>query len=453
MVCWGRYWTNESYPAYEDSGIDWIGKLPSSWEVSSLKFVSYINKKTLPENTNGDHEIQYIDIGNVNQSRLINRPQKMFFSDSPSRARRIVQREDTIISTVRTYLKAVAFIDRDEENLIVSTGFAVLTPNSKIQPKYLNYLVSSQGFVDTVTANSVGVSYPAITSTELARIPCWLPSFREQQSIADFLDRKTAQIDTLIEKNQRQIELLKEQRTAMINQAVTKGLDPNVPMKDSCIEWLGEVPSHWKIGKLKYFTRVNPSKKAEIVLNEPSTLVTFLPMEKVNENGTYDTSYKRPIKELRNGFTYFEEHDVILAKITPCFENGKGAYLEKLNEKIGFGSTEFHVIRAVKGITNSQFLYYLTKTQIFMSLGKAVMYGAAGQKRVPTTFVEDFPFACPPINEQISIAEYLNKKTRQINGLIQKIDFKIHQYQEYRNTLISAAVTGKIDVREHSNEH
>jgi type I restriction enzyme, S subunit len=236
----------KAYPEYKETKVEWVGKLPSHWKVMPLKYAALVNREALTEQVEEDFELQYIDIGNVNQLGLVNAPERMKFINAPSRARRIIKKNDTIISTVRTYLKTVAFIDRDDNNLIASTGFATLTSLNETHPKYLYYLVSNQGFVDTVSACSTGVSYPAITSTELARITAWLPSLPEQQAIADFLDRKTAQIDTLIEKKQRQIDLLQEQRTALINHAVTKGLNPDVRMKDSGVEWLGEIPSHWE---------------------------------------------------------------------------------------------------------------------------------------------------------------------------------------------------------------
>ncbi len=248
---------NNNYPKYKDSGIEWIGEIPEHWDLKPLKHSVSINRDVLPEATVQDYELQYIDIGNVDINGLMNPPNKMLFKDSPSRARRITRNGDTIVSTVRTYLKAIAFIISDENNLISSTGFAVLTPNGLLHPKYIYYVVSSQKVIDTISSLSVGVSYPAITSSELGCIPIWFPrEVSEQQAIADYLDKKAALIDELIEKKRRQIDLLTEQRQAVINQAVTKGLDPDVEMKDSGIEWLGEIPKHWEVKKGKYLFNI-----------------------------------------------------------------------------------------------------------------------------------------------------------------------------------------------------
>ena len=147
------------YPAYKDCGIEWIGEIPEHWEVKPLKYTVKINQDSLPENTHDDYEIQYIAIGNVNQDGLVNHPKVMSFGISPSRARRVVKKGDTIVSTVRTYLKAIAYINSEDENLIASTGFAVLTPTNLMYAMYLYYLISTQQIIDTISSLSVGVSY------------------------------------------------------------------------------------------------------------------------------------------------------------------------------------------------------------------------------------------------------------------------------------------------------
>ena len=176
--------------------------------------------------------------------------QKMVFEDCPSRARRIVKKGDIIISTVRTYLKAIAEIT-DDNDVVVSTGFAVIRAKN-IFDKYLKYVLLNSYFVDTVASLSVGVSYPAINTSTMMNIKITIPTFDTQRRIADYLDHKTAAIDTLIADKQKMIELLKERRQAIISEAVTKGLDKNVNMKDSDIEWIGEIPEDWKLEKIKY---------------------------------------------------------------------------------------------------------------------------------------------------------------------------------------------------------
>ena len=177
--------------------------------------------------------------------------------NSPSRARRKVKQGDTIVSTVRTYLKAIAYIDQNESRLIASTGFAVLSAiRSILYPRYLYYWMRSDFVVDEICARSVGVSYPATNASEIGSIPIPTLPIIQQKSIANFLDRKTAAIDTLIAKKQRLIQLLEEKRTALINQAVTKGLNPNASMKDSGISWIGDIPEHWEVKRLQYIAKL-----------------------------------------------------------------------------------------------------------------------------------------------------------------------------------------------------
>ena len=141
------------YPTYKDSGVEWIGEILEYWGVKPLKHAVRINQDSLPEHTDENYEIQYIDIGNTDEDGLLNPPKVMTFGISPSRARRVVRKGDTIVSTVRTYLKAIAYIDSEDENLIASTGFAVLTPTDQIQSKYLYYLVCGMRFVTHIGGN------------------------------------------------------------------------------------------------------------------------------------------------------------------------------------------------------------------------------------------------------------------------------------------------------------
>jgi len=239
------------YPTYKDSGVEWLGAIPEHWKVKKLKNVAFINLDTLNEDIQPDYLLTYIDIGNVTSDGSILETQEFQFKQAPSRARRKVKNGDTIISTVRTYLRAISLIKDPPENLIVSTGFAVLSPRAEIDSRFLFRFVQSSEFVEKVVAHSEGVGYPAINPSKLACLPIWLPPLPEQQKIAQFLDQETSKIDNLITKKERLIKLLKEKRTALISHAVTKGLNPDVPMKDSGVEWLGEIPEHWEIVPLR----------------------------------------------------------------------------------------------------------------------------------------------------------------------------------------------------------
>ena len=213
---------NSNVPMKE-SGIDWIGQIPNHWEIDSLKHRVDLNSKTLNDNTDSNYEFDYVDIGSVSLERGIEKYEHMVFEDAPSRARRIVKKDDVIISTVRTYLKAIAIIP-DKENIIVSTGFAVLTP-TKINSRYLGYMVKSDYFTNLVSANSVGVSYPAINSTDLINLKILIPSEEEQNEIANYLDKEILNLNNIINKVSDNIALLEEYKISLIHHVVTGKID------------------------------------------------------------------------------------------------------------------------------------------------------------------------------------------------------------------------------------
>lgn len=211
------------------SGIDWLGdpstklraSIPEHWELKKLKYVTEINSTSLTEKEDDDLEIEYIDISSVNEYGEIMQTASYFYSDAPSRARRIIHKGDTIISTVRTYLKAIAFIDVEKNNLICSTGFAVIRPSEKLEPNFLFYLSRSEKMVDRIMALSKGVSYPAIDSEDIKNLVGWFPDKDEQETIVQHIETRTARIDAAVSKIEKEIELLQEYRTALVSEVVT----------------------------------------------------------------------------------------------------------------------------------------------------------------------------------------------------------------------------------------
>ena len=197
-------------------------KFSDKWELIKIKYVAEYNKKTLPENTKDEFNFNYIDIGSVKFGEGITNFQNMIFKDAPSRARRIVKKDDVIISSVRTYLRAIARIEESEIPQIASTGFVVFSSKpQKILPRFLFYAISSESFVGKVEANSVGISYPAINASQIANFKIPLPSLSEQESIAKMLDSKCAQIDSLITEKESLIADLTEYKKSLIFEVVT----------------------------------------------------------------------------------------------------------------------------------------------------------------------------------------------------------------------------------------
>jgi len=411
-----------AYPEYKESGIEWLGKVPAAWEVRRLKFVASHNDEALSENTDGQYEIEYVDISSVDLMQGITSTESMPFEKAPSRARRVVKHGDTLVSTVRTYLKGIATINNPPDNLIASTGFAVIRASDEIDAGFLAYYLQSQGFVDAVVANSTGVSYPAINASDLVCLPATYPTDKKEQAkIAQFLDYKTAQTDRLIEKKQELIEKLQEQRIAAITHAVTKGLDSKRSMKDSGIERLGVVPAHWKVLRLKdalVFQRGHdlPSDSREdgSVPLVSSAGISATHSQAIGKapgivTGRYGTI---------GSFTYLEEDFWPL-------------------------NTTLYSID-LKG-NSAKFLWYMLQSMapIFVLNSK--------KSAVPGIDRNDLhpePTVIPPHEEQVEISQYLDKISEKLDAQLNSIQLTIDFYQEYRTALITAAVTGQIDVRD-----
>lgn len=210
--------------------------------------------------------------------------------------------------------------------------------------------------------------------------------------------------------------------------------------KDTEGEWLARVPSHWSPKRLRFLAQLNPSK-SEVSELSTSTEVSFVPMEAISERGGLSLEQTRPLSDVLTGYTYFREGDVSIAKITPCFENGKGAIMRGLSAGVGFGTTELIVARARPDTTMPEFLDWLFRSPAFRTWGEAAMYGAGGQKRVPDNFVRDFISPGAPLAEQIVIATFLDRETSKIDALIEEQRRLIVLLKEKRQALISHVVT------------
>ncbi len=208
----------------KDSGVEWIGEIPEHWDTIPIKFIMSCNDETLPESTHPETKIQYIEISDVSENQGITSIQEIKFSDAPSRARRIVKDGDIIISTVRTYLRAIATIKEPRENTVVSTGFAVLRSRGLSQ-KFAKYALSANYFIERIVSESTGVSYPAISSEKLMNFRIAIPDSKSQNYISDYIDKINGKLSQLISKQERMIELLKEYKTSLITQAGTGKID------------------------------------------------------------------------------------------------------------------------------------------------------------------------------------------------------------------------------------
>ena len=224
---------------------------------------------------------------------------------------------------------------------------------------------------------------------------------------------------------------------------LTAKYKPYPAYKPSGIGWLGVIPKHWEIKRLKYVADLNP-KASEGRKLDSTTEVSFVPMESVGEYGGLDLSLTKELADVGDGYTYFADGDVLVAKITPCFENGKGSLAEGLVNGVAFGTTELHVLRCGSELDRG-FAFHLTLTDAFRKLGEAEMYGAGGQKRVPESFVTNLKHPIPPLPEQRAITAFLDRETAKIDALVSKKERLIELLREKRTALISHAVTKGLD--------
>jgi type I restriction enzyme S subunit len=436
----------KTYPRYKDSGVEWLGVVPEHWPLNRVKYATLINADVLSESTAADFEFEYIDIGNVSFEAGIQQTQRFRFENAPSRARRIVRVGDVIVSTVRTYLKAIASIGEAFANAIVSTGFCVIRPKaSELQSPYCAYLMKSNYFVETVVSISTGVSYPATNSSDIAALRMPLPPLPEQRAIAAYLDRETAKIDTLIAKQEQLIALLEEKRQALISHAVTKGLDPNVKMKDSGVEWLGQVPAHWATIQLGQVCSKTIDNRGRSPAYQESGY-PILEADNINSGEIHPTEDISKFISLTDSKMYVREHlrqgDVLI--ITVGATAGKCAIVpETFNYVILQNMVGFRCAENMAPL----FLYFLMSSFGFRSELLSLNKSNTIDNLKVSVFIK-IRIPLPERDEQQRITEYLTRQTGMFGQLMKNARNVITLLKEKRSALISAAVTGKIDVRD-----
>lgn len=408
----------KKYEKYKNSGIEWIGEIPSHWEVKKLKYIVSLNDETLSEKTDEEVLIEYIEIGDLKNGNV--NSTEYYFVNAPSRARRIVRSGDVIVSTVRTYLKAIAQISDDKDGFIASTGFAVLRTKA-IDSRFLGYYSHSPFFINNTIANSVGVTYPAINALNILDFLIQIPTPEEQSAIASYLDRKTAEIDELIADKKRLLELYEEEKNAIINQAVTKGINPNAPMKDSGIEWLGEIPEHWEVKRLKYVAN----------LKSGNNIVS----EQIKESGEYPVFGGNGLRGYFSDYTH-EGHNILIGR--------QGAYCGNIKFGMGKFWASEHAIVLTEIIKYE--VIYLGELLSSMNLNQYSV--SAAQPGLSVDTIKNLLIPFPPIEEQHSIVQYIETETARINQKVATTEKLIELLTEYRQALISEVVTGKIKVTE-----
>jgi type I restriction enzyme S subunit len=436
---------------YKASGIGWLGDVPGGWAVVPLKAVATCNDEVLPETTDGDTVIEYVEISGVEEGRGITQTDTLAFSAAPSRARRLVRHGDVLISTVRTYLRAIATVSHPPANLVASTGFAAIRPKH-VHPGFLGYLLHCEYLMSEVISRSVGISYPAINASELMRLKGPIPPREEQQVIAAFLDRETAKIDALVAEQKRLIELLKEKRQAVISQALTKGLDPTVPMKNSGVAWLGQVPQHWDPIRLKRVARSGPRTfidgdwiELPFITSEGVRLIQCgnIGTGQFEEQGFRYVS-EETFKEL--DCTEVKPNDVLICRLqsSRTILAGRACLAPDLGVRM-ITSVDNCIVKPSEDF-DPGYLVLLLSTSAYLSFIEVVARGGT-RDRISRSQLGEVQVVAPPIHEQASIVAHVEREAGRMEALVGEAQQAILLLQERRSALISAAVTGKIDVR------
>ena len=432
------------YPEYKDSDVEWIGKIPKEW--SAVPLTKYLEsiidyRGRTPEKTESGRFL--VTAKNIRNGKLDYRISQEFTSELEYQRimTRGVPQIGDVLFTTEAPLGQVANVDDD--SIALAQRVIKFRPKFEfLNPYFLKYWILSHSFQTDLQQYATGSTVLGIKASKLCLLKLNLPPLKDQAQIANFLDHKTAQIDELIRAKERKIELLGEYRASLINQAVTKGLDPNVEMKPSGVESIGEIPRHWDIRRLKYVSDISVSYGLNIESDRYTTEgIRFVRITDIDErgglqqNGVCLSESSVPQDQLLNRYDLlFSRSGSTVGKSYLHLQKGKFAsagYLVRFN----FGN-----------YFASKFIYYITLSQFYRDwLEQQVI--VATIKNVNGTKYSNFEIPFPLHQEQKQIVNFLDLKTSQLDELRSNEEGTIKLLKEYRQSLISEAVTGKIDVR------
>ena len=432
----------EGYTSYQHLQLGWTDILPSHWGVKRLKRVLSERKENnnpvktneILSLTNTRGVIPYSEKGNIGNK-----------SKENIEGYHLTYPNDLVVNSMNVVIGSVGVSDYFGA---ISPVYYALMSRGEANIKYYEYIFRLPSFEETLKGLGNGILEirMRIPMSKLNNVLLPLPPRVEQDQIVRFLDWKVSEINKLIGIRRKEIQELGALKSAVINSAITRGIDANAAMKKTGVYYLPKVPASWEVTKLKRICKVGASINDLLRKHSDQDEVVFLPMENISEDGEIDCSIKQPIAKVKTGFSSFAKNDVVVAKITPCFENGKGACLDKLESDIGYGTTELFNLRAGNDVL-PEYLYFITMTKLFRILGEGQMTGSAGQKRVPADFIRDFTIGLPPIDEQQEIVDYIRSEKGRIDRLIATKHEQLKALTEFKSSVVSDAVTGKIDVR------
>jgi type I restriction enzyme, S subunit len=424
--------------------IVWFGSAaPSDWDVTRLRFLIGNNTEQVPGKFAGDFYLELEDIESKTGRLLDSERDK-----SPESSVKKFQKGDVLFGRLRPYLAKGWVCNRSGTCV---GEILVFRPNKKSDKKFLGYRILADDFIRYVNSAAYGAKMPRIGWPFLADVRVPWPSKHIQQTIARFLDHKTILIDQYIANKKKQIELLEKLRTSIISEAVTKGLNPDVEMKDSGVEWLGKIPRHWELWKLKFvvsFVTSGSRGWAQYYSDEGALFVRITNLQR----NSIDLNFSKPqLVQPPSGSegerTGLEEGDVLVS-ITADI-GSIGVVPVCLGES--YVNQHTALTRPRKKLVDSRWLAYC----LFSDAGKAqfAMLLQGGTKDgLELGDVKNLAIPKPPLVEQSKLARYLDEKIRSIDHSISQLNIQIEKIQTYRTSLISEAVTGKIDVRSFTPE-
>ncbi len=424
------------YPEYKDDGVEFIGDIPKHW--NTIRCAHLFELKHIKK-TSGEINLSvYRDYGVIKRNSRNDNYNRV--SEDTSNYK-LVESGDFVFNKMKCWQGSLGV---SEYRGIVSPAYTVCKPKRYFNGKYFHYLLRSQPYIQEFNRLSYGVRIGQweLRFEDFKDIVVPYPSLSEQTQIANFLDRKTEQIDELIRIKERQIELLQEQHTALINQAVTKGLDPNVEMKPSGVEWIGEIPKHWHLTRLKYISNIPVTYGLNIEADRYTTEgIRLIRITDIGEGGSlmqkgvYLPEDCVPQEQMLNSYDLLlSRSGATVGKSYLHLETGKYTSAGYL---VRFNFDDYWASKFIYYVTLSHFYRNWLEQQIIIS----TIQNVNGEK------YSNFRLPIPLHQEQKQIVGFLDQKTKQINELITAEQRKIELLKEYRQSLISEAVTGKIDVR------
>ena len=441
-----------SYSEYRESGIEWIGEIPLGWDVKKIKHGFYVKGrigwKGLKSSEFLSEGFSYLVTGTDFKDGKIDwkgcyHIDKDRYEEDPY----IQLHEDDLLITKDGSIGKLAVVDELDKPACLNSGiFVVRSINGDFTTKYLYWVLMSNIFTQFNGYTSYGSTIQHLYQNIFVEFSFGFPTIEEQILISNYLDKKTSQIDSLIEKIQQKIELLKEQRSSLINQSVTKGLNRDVKMKDSGVEWIGEIPTHWNSKKLSYVVHIMESGKRERGGGNLDGGIYSIGGEHITDDGSLVLINPKFVSEdffnsMNSG--KIEEGDILLVKDGATI--GKTTIVDQVKKPMAINE---HVFRLkVKENFSNKFFYY-----IFCCIGfKDEICNMAKTSVIPgltLNFKNEIQVCSPPLREQTLISKYLDKKISQIDSLVGKETKRIELFKEYRQSLISSVVTGKMRITE-----